>query len=89
MKIYLRPWYDEENAKRLYAEHSEHIRTLVSKETLREYNVKEGWGPLCEFLGEEVPAEGFPRVNYREQWEGFVGENAGMVRRVAVRRFLR
>jgi hypothetical protein len=27
------------------------------------YNVKEGWGPLCEFLGEPVPDEPFPHEN--------------------------
>jgi len=27
------------------------------------YEVKEGWGPLCEFLGVEEPDIPFPRVN--------------------------
>ena len=27
------------------------------------YNVKQGWEPLCEFLGCEVPQESFPWVN--------------------------
>jgi len=27
------------------------------------YEVKEGWEPLCEFLGVEVPDEPFPRLN--------------------------
>jgi hypothetical protein len=25
--------------------------------------VKEGWGPLCEFLGVEEPDQPFPRLN--------------------------
>jgi hypothetical protein len=28
-----------------------------------EYVVKEGWGPLCSFLGKEVPAEKSPNTN--------------------------
>ena len=28
-----------------------------------EYHVKEGWGPLCEFLGKDVPEGEFPRAN--------------------------
>ncbi len=27
------------------------------------YEVKEGWEPLCEFLGVEVPDKPFPRLN--------------------------
>mmetsp|Transcript_48621 Transcript_48621/g.103674 ORF Transcript_48621/g.103674 Transcript_48621/m.103674 type:complete len:256 (-) Transcript_48621:154-921(-) len=27
------------------------------------FNVKEGWAPLCEFLGKDVPAQPFPFVN--------------------------
>jgi hypothetical protein len=26
------------------------------------FNVKEGWEPLCQFLGKEVPTEPFPHV---------------------------
>jgi hypothetical protein len=34
------------------------------------YSVTEGWGPLCDFLGAEVPDEPFPRTNDRaEFWE--------------------
>ena len=28
-----------------------------------EFHVKEGWEPLCKFLGREVPKQGFPHVN--------------------------
>ena len=27
------------------------------------YNVKEGWEPLCEFLGKDIPETAFPREN--------------------------
>lgn len=30
---------------------------------LLEFRVEEGWGPLCEFLGKEVPEVKFPRGN--------------------------
>lgn len=49
--------------KQVYMEHIEEVRRLVPKERLLEYNISDGWGPLCEFLGEEVPDEPFPRVN--------------------------
>ncbi|KAL8961902.1 MAG: hypothetical protein Q9183_005238 [Haloplaca sp. 2 TL-2023] len=46
-----------------YHEHYENVRQSVPKERLLEYQVQEGWEPLCGFLGKEVPEEEFPRVN--------------------------
>lgn len=43
--------------------HNEHIRKIVPKEKLLEFTPKDGWKPLCEFLGKEVPDEPFPYVN--------------------------
>ena len=36
---------------------------VARKEKFLVYNVKEGWGPLCAFLGEEVPDTPFPHKN--------------------------
>ncbi|KAF2469561.1 uncharacterized protein BDR25DRAFT_288466 [Lindgomyces ingoldianus] len=44
----------------------ESIRKAVPKERLLEFDVKNGWQPLCEFLGKGVPREDFPHVNDRE-----------------------
>ena len=34
------------------------------------FNVKDGWGPLCEFLGKPVPDADFPHVNKGpENWQ--------------------
>ena len=49
--------------KAIYHKHYEKIRSLVPKENLLEYNVTQGWGPLCNFLGTSKPAEDFPRSN--------------------------
>ncbi|KAM0804847.1 P-loop containing nucleoside triphosphate hydrolase protein [Usnea florida] len=46
-----------------YGYHMDYLRRVVPKEKLVLYSVKEGWGPLCEILGVEVPDEGFPRAN--------------------------
>lgn len=53
-----------QNARRIYREHYRRIREAAPKEKLLEYCLSEGWGPLCRFLGKEVP-EGlpFPRIN--------------------------
>lgn len=49
--------------KQVYLDHVKEVRRLVPKERLLEYNISEGWGPLCEFLGEEVPDCPFPTGN--------------------------
>lgn len=41
----------------------EEVRGLVPEERLLVMNVKEGWDPLCRFLGEEIPPYPFPRKN--------------------------
>jgi len=41
------------------------VRRTVPKERLLEFNVKQGWEPLCAFLGKPVPAQPFPHINDR------------------------
>lgn len=51
-------------AREGYRAHYRRMREMVPKERLLDFKLEEGWGPLCEFLGREVP-EGvpFPHVN--------------------------
>ncbi|KAK5943083.1 hypothetical protein PMZ80_004088 [Knufia obscura] len=58
------------NGKWVYREHCAMIRGLVPKERLLEWSVEDGWEPLCEFLGKEVPGEKFPRTNDAAGFEG-------------------
>ncbi|KAL4787328.1 hypothetical protein BJX76DRAFT_354274 [Aspergillus varians] len=48
-----------------YAAHNALVRgaALVRGRRVLEFSVKEGWGPLCRFLGRDVPQREFPRVN--------------------------
>ena len=46
-----------------YNGHLDTIRALVPAEELLEYEVHEGWEPLCAFLGLPVPTEPFPKEN--------------------------
>ncbi|KAF2818884.1 hypothetical protein CC86DRAFT_472534 [Ophiobolus disseminans] len=43
--------------------HTQYLKRVVPAKQLLFYDVREGWGPLCEALGKEVPEEEFPRVN--------------------------
>ena len=60
-------WHKPEG-KRMWIEqyrraHDE-ARALVPPDRRLEYSVEQGWGPLCEFLGVEVPVGmSFPKTN--------------------------
>ena len=54
---------DREYAKAVFEGHNAEVRRRVPPEKLLVYEVKEGWGPLCDFLGVEAPDEPFPRLN--------------------------
>jgi hypothetical protein len=47
-----------------YEEHNRRIRQVVPPERLLEYNVKQGWEPLCEFMEiTDCPQTPFPKTN--------------------------
>jgi len=50
----------------VYGKHIERLRDVVPPEKLRLFNVKDGWEPLCEMLGVDVPEVPFPRINDSE-----------------------
>jgi hypothetical protein len=55
--------------------HNEAVRAAVPASRLLVFQVKEGWEPLCRFLGVAIPAEPFPRTNDRgEFWDRVSGK---------------
>jgi hypothetical protein len=82
-----------ERGEEMYLEHNENIRRLAKQyhRPLLELNVKDGWKPLCEFLGKPIPKdeEGtevpFPRVNGGEVYKRMNEEFQGKVVWEAVR----
>lgn len=46
-----------------YRQHNEQVRQLIPAERLLEFNVEQGWQPLCEFLDIDVPKTPFPHSN--------------------------
>lgn len=49
--------------KQWYLDHNEMMRQIVPPDNLLEFNAKQGWEPLCNFLGKPVPSTPYPRVN--------------------------
>ena len=54
---------DKDHAIGVFNRHNEEVQRRVPKGRLLVYEVKEGWGPLCEFLGVEEPDKPFPHLN--------------------------
>ena len=54
---------DRQHAIAVFNQHNEAIKRLVPAEKLLVYDVKEGWEPLCHFLGVPVPTTPFPHLN--------------------------
>lgn len=44
------------------------VQNALPPERLLVYEVREGWEPLCAFLGKPQPADPFPRSNNREEF---------------------
>ncbi|KAF4443056.1 efflux pump antibiotic resistance [Fusarium acutatum] len=53
-------------AKNTYEEFYSKVREAVPNERRLEYSLGDGWEPLCEFLGKDIPDVEFPRVNDRK-----------------------
>lgn len=69
-----------------YRRHNERVRTSIAPDRLLEFNVQQGWEPLCEFLEFDVPQSDFPHSN-----AGISGPSeiiAKAVRRLSLRRSL-
>ena len=56
-------------AQQAYLEWSEHVKATVPPDRLLMFNVKQGWGPLCQFLGVAEPSQPFPHQNTTRDFE--------------------
>jgi hypothetical protein len=55
----------------VFLQHIEEVKQQVPAEKLLVYDVKEGWEPLCAFLGVEAPTDRpFPHLNDRDNFVG-------------------
>jgi hypothetical protein len=54
---------DEDHAVRVFEENSERARRVVAPDRLLVFDARDGWEPLCAFLGVPVPEGPYPHVN--------------------------
>jgi sulfotransferase family protein len=60
---------DKAYAIEVFEQHNEEVKRRVPPDRLLIYEVREGWGPLCQFLGVPEPEEPFPRLNDAAQMQ--------------------
>jgi hypothetical protein len=64
---------DREKCLTVYRQYIEDVKSDVPSERLLIYNVKEGWKPLCDFLGVAVPErKAFPHINERKSFKQLI-----------------
>ena len=51
--------------RKRYGMHNHRVKSIVPPAKLLVFNVKQGWKPLCDFLGCEVPTSAFPHENIK------------------------
>lgn len=74
----------EAHARSTYERYYRRVRYLVPPERRLEYRMGDGWEPLCEFLGKDVPDVPFPWVNDRSFQEDLEMRRARWIRIIKV-----
>lgn len=61
--------HDHDRLIAVYEAHNQRVREQIAPERLLEWDAKEGWGPLCAFLGVAAPDHPLPKVNTTEEFQ--------------------
>jgi hypothetical protein len=79
---------DRDYAMEVFERHNEEVRQRVTPERLLVFDVRDGWAPLCDFLGVKVPDRPFPHLNemreMRRRLTGLVALSAAVPFLIAV-----
>jgi len=68
-RAFMTDWFERRNQE---------VIDSLPPERLLVFSPKEGWAPLCSFLGVPVPKEPFPRVNSRDELEQASNDQGGL-----------
>jgi hypothetical protein len=61
--------FSEDHMIDIYLRHNEEVKRTIPKDRLLVFEAKDGWEPLCKFLGVPVPAEPYPKLNTTEDMQ--------------------
>ena len=59
---------DREHATRVFRDHVAEVQATIPPDRLLTFEVRQGWEPLCAFLGRDVPDQPFPKTNSSKQF---------------------
>lgn len=63
---------DKAHVRKVWDDHIAAVKAGLPPERLLVFEVKDGWQPLCAFLGKPVPDTPFPRLNDAEQFKKMI-----------------
>ena len=63
---------DRDHMMACFETHCAEVIGGVPSDRLLVFEARDGWGPLCDFLGVEVPDEAYPHVNSMEDTKRFM-----------------
>ena len=67
-KLFDGKFEDKDYARQVFEKHEADVKAEIPADRLLVFHPKEGWGPLCAFLGQPVPDTPFPNVNDRDDF---------------------
>ncbi len=65
---------DTEYAEKVFNQHIEDVKAHVPADKLLVYDVRDGWEPICNFLGKPVPSDPLPHLNKKENFKTMLAE---------------
>ncbi len=65
--------HDHDHAIDVYLRHNAEVQRVIPPERLLVYEVAQGWGPLCDFLGLPMPDGPMPKANSTEEFISRIG----------------
>jgi hypothetical protein len=69
------PGLDRDALVEAFIAHTDAVKETIPASQLLVFEVRQGWEPLCNFLGAPIPATEFPRTNHREEfWDRVNGK---------------
>jgi len=68
-RAFMTDWFERRN---------QDVIDSLSPERLLVFSPKEGWEPICSFLGVPIPKEPFPRVNSRDELDQASSDQGGL-----------
>lgn len=63
---------DDAHLLEVYSEHIAEVQRTIAADRLLTFDVRQGWGPLSDFLGVPVPDTEFPRTNSTRDFQDIV-----------------